>query len=391
MAETQQAAEKVIQTLESSLQQIDDAIEAAIAQNGIVVDDNDLAPLKNIAVQDVRDALAQISAARDNYTGELCRAMDSMRAEGYTPTPIDGADGDGINATMVASQEADGYNAEQRAADQALVDGMGPVTPEKAAAIARLRDYATIQKPSSDPDAVRLAGERLDDFMTARQPSGTLPPDPMLGTDPQRRALVRQEWQKQLELGTPQMPAMTPDEATAWMDEQEARVRVAAVEGTVTALENEGLSRAEATAVVDAVSRGASWSDLAYAAEVAGPLGEINQVDGGLSDGRHSLPWDRYSPETLKTVSNFGKAFGTAGSLLEVGAAYYEWRDGAPPRGNVWWSSGWPSWRRRGRRSRRIPWRPGVRARRGIRWRSCWRIGGLDGGKGGRSHTWRSP
>jgi hypothetical protein len=331
LAEAQQTSSAAIRVLGGNLQQIDDAIEAAIVQNGLTVDENDLAPLKNMAVQEVREALQAVGVARDSYGGELSRAMASLQAEGYTPDAIDGVDGNNVNASDVARNEAAEYDAKQRAADQALMDSGGPMTPEKEAAAARLRDYATIQDPSADPTAIRLAGERLDDFQTAQQPPGTLPRDPILGADPQRRALVRQEWQKQLEQGSPWMPPMTPDEATSWMDQQEAAARGEAIDRTVKALENQGMSREEATSIVDAASQGATWSDLAYGADVAGPLSELKLVDGALSDGRHSLPWETYSPEALKTVSNIGKVLGGAGSLLEVGVAVNEWREGAPP------------------------------------------------------------
>jgi hypothetical protein len=274
--------------------------------------------------------LSAIGTDRQSYAGELTRASASMQAEGYLPDAIDGNDGDGTNAARVAANEAGDYESSQRAADQSLVDSGGPMTPEKAAAAARLRDYATIQDPTADPAAIRLAGERLDDFQTARKPPGSLPADPILGADPQRRGLVRGEWQEQLEQGSPWSPPMTPDEATAWMDQQEARARSDAIEKTITALENQGIAREEATTIVDAAAQGVPWSELAYGASVADPLSAIEKVDGALSDGRHSLPWETYSPEALKTVSNIGKGLGWTGSILEVGVAVHDWQNGAP-------------------------------------------------------------
>lgn len=329
LAETQQASVASIDSLEASLQQIDNAIDAAIMQHGLVVDEDNLAPLNNMAVQEIKDALSTIGSARDTYTGELSRAMTGMQAEGYLPDVIDSADGDGTDKTQAARTEAAEYNNQQRAVDQALVDSGGPATPEKEAAAARLRDYATIQDPTADAGAARLAGERLDDFQTAHLPPGSLPRDPVLGADPHRRALVRQEWQKQLEQGSPWLPPMTPDQATAWMNEQEAQARVEGMDLVVEGLEGQGLSHQAATDVANAMARGLPMSDLAYAGQVAGPLAEIKQVDGALSDNKHALPWERYSTADLKAIAHAGRAFGAFGSAAEFVVAYSEWRNGA--------------------------------------------------------------
>lgn len=258
--------------------------------------------------------------------------MNSMRAEGYLPDAVDPADGDGLNAQDAARGEAADYNFQQRAADQALVDSTGPMTPQKAAAAARLRDYATIRNPDSDPTAIRLAGERLDDFQTARQKPGTLPADPVLGADPQRRALVRQEWQKQLETGSPWLPPMSPDEATAWMDRQESIARNATLSEAVKALQSQGLSKESATSVANAMSQGISLKDIAAA---AGPLGELKQADGAMSDGRHTVPWDRYSTAEIKTLAGLGKGFAVAGPVLELVSAYQDVQNGSAP-GKTW-------------------------------------------------------
>lgn len=328
LAETQQASKSTIQALESGLQQIDDAIDAAVRQDGVVVDENNIAPLKNMAVQEVRDALAQIRSARDTYAGQLGRSMDSMRAEGYLPDAVDSVDGDGVSGTQAAHGAAADYGFQQRAADLGVVNSGGPMTPEKTAAAARLRDFDTIQNPASDPTAVNLAGERLHDFQISRRPPGSLPPDPILGADPQRRALVRQEWQKQLEAGSPMMPPMTPDEATAWMDEQEAHARVVAVDSLVKSLEDKGVSHDTATSVVDAMARGATLQDIAA---TAGPLSEIKQLDGALSDGQHSLPWERYSTADLKALSAIGKTLAVVGPVAEVAFAVNDLSNGAAP------------------------------------------------------------
>lgn len=50
LAEAQKTSAASISSLETSLQQIDNAIDAAVTQNGLVLDENDLAPLKSMAV-----------------------------------------------------------------------------------------------------------------------------------------------------------------------------------------------------------------------------------------------------------------------------------------------------------------------------------------------------
>lgn len=328
LAETQRSSGTSIQDLEASLQQIDDAIAAAVEQNGVVADENTIAPLVNIAVQEVRDALSNIGGSRDAYAAELATAMDSMRATGYLPDAVDAADGDGLTGVDAAKGAAADYNFQQRAADLALVNGNGPMTPERQAAAARLRDYAVIQNPASDRTAVSLAGERLDDFQTARLTPGSVPADPVLGADPQRRALVRQEWQRQLEQGSPTMPPMSPDEATAWMDQQEAQARVAAMDLMVKSLEDQGLSRSAADDVANAMAQGATLRDIAA---TAGPLSEIKQLDGALSDGSHALPWERYSTGDLKAISGLGKGLFVVGPIAEIGFAYNDYVNGAAP------------------------------------------------------------
>lgn len=332
LAEAQKSCASAIEGLDSQLQKIDRAIDAAIAQNGDIFDDSSLAPLKNMAVQAMSDALADIRTSRSVYAGALANGMDAMRAEGYLPDAIDSADGDGTSATALAQAKAGDYNFQQLPKDQAMVSSGGPMTPEKEAAAARLRDYAVIQNSASDPVAVRLAGERLDDFQKAHQQYGSLPADPILGTDPQRRAFVRQEWQRQLEKGSPWQPPMTPDEATAWLDAQESKARAQAVNVTIEGLEGQGLSKGAATAVAGAMSQGLSLKDISAA---AGPLSEMKQVDGALSDGKHALPWERFSTAELKTVAHIGKSLGAAGSLLEFAAAYQDIQNGAPP-GKTW-------------------------------------------------------
>ena len=118
LAETQHTSQSSIQELEASLQRIDDAIAAAVEQNGVVVDEHTIAPLKNIAVQEVREALSSIGSARDTYAAELAGAMNSMRANGYLPDAVDAADGDGVSGSGAARGEA------RRVLQLVIIDGM---------------------------------------------------------------------------------------------------------------------------------------------------------------------------------------------------------------------------------------------------------------------------
>jgi hypothetical protein len=112
------------------------------------------------------------------------------------------------------------------------------------------------------------------------------------------------------------------------MDEQEAHARVVAVESMVKALEDKGVSRDTAMSVVDAMAQGATLQDISA---TAGPLSEIKQLDGALSDGRHTLPWERYSTADLKALSGLGKTLAVVGPVAEVAFAISDLSNGAAP------------------------------------------------------------
>ena len=325
LAEAQRASRNSIAALDSSLKEIDDAVDRAL-QQGAHLTEVDLEPLEGIAVLDTKEALAQIESSRESYAGELTRAMAEMEAEGYTPDVIDAVDGNGANASGDAQSAADSYGTAQRDKDLATVNSPTATADEKADAAARLRDYDVVTNPASSPESVRLAGERLDDYAKTTQP-GPWPTDPILGVPPSRRALIRQEWQKQLEKGQPWMPPMTPDEATHWMDQQEAKARSSAVDATRKALEDAGMSAGKAESLVNAMASGLTLKDLAQYAEVSG--GAAADIDGRAPVGRHAL--DGFNPETIKALGVIGKTVKGAGSLLEVGLAVEAISNGAPP------------------------------------------------------------
>ncbi|CAN5136521.1 hypothetical protein BH09ACT8_BH09ACT8_07860 [soil metagenome] len=329
LAEAQRASATTIEELEGQLQQLDDAIGQTLAQ-GTELYEEDLEPIKNLAAQDIKEAFGAIGVARDTYSGQLGRSINEMRAEGYGADAIDPADGEGTTAITDAKTEGAEYGFVQQAKDRALLDSPGPMTPDKEGAASRLRDYAAILDPNADLNAVRLAGERLDDFQKSTLP-GPLRPDPITGANPTRRALARLEYQRELEKGLPWSPPMSPDEATAWMDQQESKARAAIIDGTTKQLEDLGLSRDAATSVVDRLAKGVPWNDL---------LSQDGELIGGASSGIYGLGKDlptaerRYidalTPSEIETIRGAGKYLGTAGNVLDVGLAIWDVSHGAP-------------------------------------------------------------
>ncbi|WP_441005952.1 putative alpha/beta hydrolase, partial [Mycobacterium malmoense] len=195
------------------------------------------------AITRTKSAVAQLQALRNGYSDVLQKSLTTLRVQdGYDPAPIQGLDADGQPSHSAQDQRAvEGYNAKQRKLDQALVDGSGGMTPEKAAAAERLRDYSKATNPSADADARRLASERLNDFVMAHF-SGPLPVDRVLGGDARARAQMRLEWQKKLEEGFSGAPAMTPDQVTQMLDNGEQQGRVVVTREATKALERQGMS-----------------------------------------------------------------------------------------------------------------------------------------------------
>ena len=172
-----------VDNLNTQLHYIDALIDQALAN------DQDTSALEDNAITVTSDVLHQVEALRDDYGAKLEASLTDLRAEhGYDPAPIEDVDGDGeLGPEQRGRESTDYYDANQRAKDEALVNSGGPMTPEKADAAARLRDFATATNPAADADARRLAGERLDDFRMANF-VGPLPKDPILGGDARTRA-----------------------------------------------------------------------------------------------------------------------------------------------------------------------------------------------------------
>ncbi|MEB3069324.1 putative alpha/beta hydrolase [[Mycobacterium] vasticus] len=326
LAEAQSSASEKIAALETQLQTIDDHIGSYLDAE----DDDAVSDLVQLAADDTGGILHQIEKIRDDYAATLQAATAKLLSDGYDPVALHGYDGDGQpTPDQQTDRAAETYGTTQRDHDQELVDEPGEMTPEKAEAAARLRDYATVTDPAADPDARRLAGERLDDFRMANF-IGPLPMDGTLGGDARTRAQARREIQKGLEGGTLDGRTFTPDQATWLLDtaEQEARVRVTqqAIEDLVRGA---GMSRPGATQLVGDIARGRAGHILRDGADSLGTsTGAGERALNGFADtvptGRHNLPGAAYSAEDIAAVRKLANGMGIAGKRLGAGAAIYD-------------------------------------------------------------------
>ncbi|WP_441005913.1 putative alpha/beta hydrolase, partial [Mycobacterium malmoense] len=337
LAEAQKTGAAMISTLEGQLQNIDNELGRALdledegdltaAEEALV--DQHITDLVRDAITDTKTAVGQLQTVRNGYSNFLERSLTNLRLrDGYDPAPIEGADADGQPSHAERDRKAiEGYNAHQRAADEALANGPGPLTPEKADAAARLRDYATATNGNADPDARRLASERLDDFAMARF-SGPLPVDRVLGGDARARAQMRLEWQKKLEEGFSGAPAMTPDQVTQMLDNGEQQARAVVTQQAVKGLVSKGMSPSAAMTVARGVTRGVPW------AEMVKQQGQVMTLSGAGVDGtiaarggRHAV--DAFTPADIEAFEKVGKALGRGGTLVEVALAANDYMHGA--------------------------------------------------------------
>jgi hypothetical protein len=332
LAETQRSGQATIRALEGTLQRIDDTIEAELQKAIAAGEYLDWSELKRAAIDATKQALQDVKSVRDAYGTQLDSSLTQMAGEGYDAEAIEGADGEG-GLTPAEQRRADTekYDANHRAADEALVNSPGPWTPDKQAAAGRLRDFATINDPNASPDAVRHAGERLNDFHMTRF-IGPLPVDPILGTTAGQRAAFRQEWQQKLEQGLNGMPPMSPDAATEMLTNSEVFGRQIAIRGAIDALQREGMSAAGAQSVVEDLARGVPWRELvdANAQILSGSSEGLLSLYNSASDGLH------YKPDvlTLKDAGIFadvGKRLGAAGTIVDLATVGYDLSQGAPP------------------------------------------------------------
>lgn len=337
LAEAQRTGAGFISTLDGQLQEIDNELSKAIelentghltgAEKTLI--DQHIHDLGEEAITRTKSAVAQLQALRNGYSDVLQKSLTTLRVQaGYDPAPIQGLDADGQPSHSAQDQRAvEGYNAKQRKLDQALVDGSGGMTPEKAAAAERLRDYSKATNPSADADARRLASERLNDFVMAHF-SGPLPVDRVLGGDARARAQMRLEWQKKLEEGFSGAPAMTPDQVTQMLDNGEQQARAVVTQQAVKGLVSKGMSPSAAMTVARGVTRGVPW------AEMVKQQGQVMTLSGAGVDGtiaarggRHAV--DAFTPADIEAFEKVGKALGRGGTLVEVALAANDYMHGA--------------------------------------------------------------
>ena len=281
-----------------------------------IADDDEWSDLLDEARELTIAACAEVERIRDHYTDRLeAAAFDLRKNHGYDPAGIEDVDGDGVVSPEERGRTApEHYDANQREKDQALISSPGPWTPEKAAAQARLDDFAAATAPPGAPvtqEQRELAQQRLDDFRMANF-VGPLPRDPLLGGDAKMRAQARLELQQHLEQGTLGFPPMGRDAATQLMNQGESLKRVANARDSYQALIAQGMSAEGATRFINEVV-GGSGTSLAgmeeYATQIAEP-------------GRQPLPTDMFSPADAAVVKSLVGKAGTAGDVLQLAIAW---------------------------------------------------------------------
>ena len=319
LAETQRFSGMEVETLNTQLHYIDALIDQALSR------DQDISALEDSAISATSAVLKQVTALRDDYSTKLETSLTELRSEhGYDPASIEDVDGDSELGPQQSGRVAtEHYGATQRAKDEALVNGGGPMTPEKAAAAARLRDYTTATDPTADADAQRLASERLNDFRMANF-VGPLPKDPILGGDARTRARGRLDLQQQLEQGLYGLPPMTADQATQQLDVGEQFSRVVAVKQAITGLTGQGMSEEGAKLVVsDVIHRAGDMMDVASL-----PIDGIQAYADGVPTGRHAELTDLLSPTDAAAWSRVAKYAGNAGDMVQFAIAISDFAQG---------------------------------------------------------------
>lgn len=334
LAEGQRSGKTSISLLEGALQSLDLQIDARISDAASAGENADWADLRQAAIDRTRTSLGEMKAIRSVYAGELSKARQEMAAEGYMSDPTKGADGNSEQRSP-AQSAAEKYGATQRAADEVTVNSPGPLTAEKQAAANRLRDYGIINDRAANPDAARYAGERLSDYTTA-QTVGPLPTDPVLGGDARSRAKARLDMQQKFEHGMLGRAGMTPDQATAALDQAEAQARTMVIARAQEQLQQAGMSPEGAAKAAAGMSQGIIPKELVEGASLAGkPISGAKEAFDRTAD---SLPTGNHWNDSVKTYSSsdvealkkIGGKIGVVGNLVDVGVGLYEWQHGMP-------------------------------------------------------------
>lgn len=336
LAEAQRSGDVSIGNLNTALRMIDDQIDREIAAANVNGQAVDISELEQAAVDKTRHALAEMNAIRDAYAVQLDKSRLEMAAEGYEANSLTDSEGSREAAsTDDATAHANEYGGGQRAADEAIVGSPGPSTPEKQAAAGRLRDYATVNNPTATLEEIRYAGQRLDDYRTANTP-GPLPMDPVLGGDARSQARTRLELQQRLEEGLLNTPPISPDQATAMINQSQSEARTLVIARIEEQLVQAGMSPGGAAQAASGMSQGIIPKELVDAASAAGkPIAGTKEAFDRTAD---SLPigahWEEsirtYLPSDAEALKTVGSRLGVAGNLVDLGVGLYEIQNGAP-------------------------------------------------------------
>ena len=354
LAIAQRDSDAEIAALETQLHAIDDQITAVAADSP-----SQAAQLLESAKAATRSAVGQLEGFRGAYVAQLNGAKAAMMASGYAPDVIDDLDGVAGNAPEEIAQRYD--QSGQRTRDQAMVDKAhaegrskylasmegqpGYLTRAEADAAARLRDYQAITDPAhgyartahahGDDRPMRLAGQRLEDYMTATS-SGPVSKDVVLGGDARTRAQARLNLQHDLENGNlswHQQP-MTPDDATQLLDQMEVTDRSNALTRLQQQLQESGMTPQGAAGVAEGMSHGVVPKELIEGASAAGkPIAggaeAFDRFGESLPTGKH---WEgaTFSAEDVETLKKIGGKLGWVGNAIDFGVGLYEWQHGAP-------------------------------------------------------------
>lgn len=319
LAEAQRSGHVSINNLNGRLVQLDNIIAAEIAKARADGVNLDWSALKAAAVDATSQSLKEVTAVRDAYGAKLGEAELDMAADGYDMDAIAGGEGQGEpSAQQQAGSAAEKYDATQRAADEALVNGGGPMTAEKQAAAARLRDFATVNDPNANPYTKQYAGERLNDYNMSRF-IGPLPLDPVSGKDARATASTRLEFQQMLEAGLLGSPPMSPDAATAFMDSSETQGRAIALNRAELLLRNMGFSDDGIKKVLTGFG---SFADSVGTG--------VGQYGDSVETGRHAP--NGLSKADAQAFSKWGGRLGTVGNVAQLVSAGIDWFDGGDTR-----------------------------------------------------------
>ncbi|MGV0603259.1 putative alpha/beta hydrolase [Mycolicibacterium sp. XJ1904] len=335
LAEAQRSGDVVVSNLDASLKWIDNLIEHELAVAAANGEQADVEGLRQAAVDRTREALESVQAVRDGYSEQLTKSRQEMATEGYSPDAVKHVEVQQDSLTDEAKAEADRYGSGQRERDEALVNSPAAWTPEKQAAAARLRDFSIINDPTARLEQVQYAGQRLADYHTSIT-HGPLPTDPVLGGDARSRARTRLEMQAMLEQGLVGEPPMSPDRATAMINQTEALTRELVIARVQDQLTRVGMSPEGAAAATDSMAQGVVPKELVEAASaankpIAGGAKAFDYFADSLPLKDHPVQgMPGFSPSDVDVLKKVGGNLGVAGNLVDFGVGMYEWRNGAP-------------------------------------------------------------